>query len=675
MARYAYLEREEILKYIDTLHFRTQYVRIIILDKQECPLRAIEGRATAGSITINGSSAVRRSGSLTLVTAVPPKFVENPLDIMNEVTNIDTLISMNKRVQLEMGIKNSGNQYTQYDIFWIPLGTFIISNASVTYNNQGISINLKLTDKMALLNGELGGTFSSALKHSPSGWYEYKKGEELATIVSEGVRIRDLIEGLVHSYGELQPYEYIIEDIPLEVNNIICWTKEGYFLKQDGDVYSIVKEKPNEVPAGVRIYDFNEAVGYTFTDFVYPLDKDLDSKAGETVASVLEKIKNTLGNYEYFFDVNGIFHFRQIRNFLNEGSDIDNLTDAIAEKYFINVDSSKAIYSFNDAALITSYSNNPQYGQIKNDYSVWGERKIAGGIPVPLQYHLTLQEAPQDYEDQYWLVTIDTKTGKVFQAETMTSAQNKYFLSPIENNNLIGTSLAQYYVNFSAIAQESKNTTWRFKIYFKTFTKPSSRLTPFDKELQEKMPKLFDFSCKSSLDTFPLLVTKNNADYWFDIINTKDERLKNTINVQQFGIENIGRKTKTLEDDEVNCLFMSDVPDNHFDDDIDYVFEIEDNSAIIEDDNKLRFWDCVSLGAIENPAYDLLRSSLHEHLSYNNNISITAMPVYHLDVNQRITVNNKESDIHGDYIINSLTIPLTLNGMMTINARQAVERI
>jgi hypothetical protein len=42
---------------------------------------------------------------------------------------------MNKRVQIEIGIKNSGNRVKEYDIFWIPLGTFVISNASVTYNS------------------------------------------------------------------------------------------------------------------------------------------------------------------------------------------------------------------------------------------------------------------------------------------------------------------------------------------------------------------------------------------------------------------------------------------------------------------------------------------------------------------------------------------------------------
>jgi hypothetical protein len=62
---------------------------------------------------------------------------------------------------------------------------------------------------------------------------------------------------------------------------------------------------------GEKIFKFQEIIGYTETDFVYPLGANsvLDSKPGETIVSVLDKIKNTLGNYEYFFDVNGVFHF------------------------------------------------------------------------------------------------------------------------------------------------------------------------------------------------------------------------------------------------------------------------------------------------------------------------------------------------------------------------------
>jgi hypothetical protein len=48
--------------------------------------------------------------------------------------------------------------------------------------------------------------------------------------------------------------------------------------------------------------------------------------AGDTVVTMLDKLVNTLGNYEYFFDVNGVFHFREIKNYLNEGSTFDDLT-------------------------------------------------------------------------------------------------------------------------------------------------------------------------------------------------------------------------------------------------------------------------------------------------------------------------------------------------------------
>ena len=112
MANTSLIHRDDVLKYIDTLHFKTQYIKITILDNTDCPLRAIEGRATGGSININGSSAMRRSGSLTLVTELIDK-PKSQLDIMYEVTNIKSMISINKRVKIEIGIENSGQQFLE----------------------------------------------------------------------------------------------------------------------------------------------------------------------------------------------------------------------------------------------------------------------------------------------------------------------------------------------------------------------------------------------------------------------------------------------------------------------------------------------------------------------------------------------------------------------------------
>jgi prophage tail gpP-like protein len=83
-------------------------------------------------------------------------------------------------------------------------------------------------------------------------------------------------------------------------------------------------------------YPYNSNIGYRFTDFTYPIDKEFIIRAGETVVTLLDKIKNILGTYEYFFDIDGNFIFQQIKDYANEGSSVDNLVEAINDKYLIN---------------------------------------------------------------------------------------------------------------------------------------------------------------------------------------------------------------------------------------------------------------------------------------------------------------------------------------------------
>jgi hypothetical protein len=99
--------------------------------------------------------------------------------------------------------------------------------------------------------------------------------------------------------------------------------------------------------------------GYIMTDFTYPVDKEFSSNAGESVVSALDKIKNTLGNYEYFIDSEGYLHFKEIKNYLNDGSAFENLGDAINEKYFLNRASGRATYDLSAIPLTVSLNNNP----------------------------------------------------------------------------------------------------------------------------------------------------------------------------------------------------------------------------------------------------------------------------------------------------------------------------
>jgi len=55
------------------------------------------------------------------------------------------------------------------------------------------------------------------------------------------------------------------------------------------------------------MYTKGEDVGYKLTDFTYP--GELILKPGDTVVTLLNKIKETLGNFEYYYDVWGHFIF------------------------------------------------------------------------------------------------------------------------------------------------------------------------------------------------------------------------------------------------------------------------------------------------------------------------------------------------------------------------------
>ena len=109
----------------------------------------------------------------------------------------------------------------------------------------------------------------------------------------------------------------------------------------------------------------------------------------------MDAIKNTLGNYEYFYDVDGNFIFREIKNFLNTSQAKVEIDKLKSEDYIIDQSKGKSVYTFDDSVLISSFANNPQFNMIKNDFIVWGTRENANGNTVPIRYHLAIDNKPQ----------------------------------------------------------------------------------------------------------------------------------------------------------------------------------------------------------------------------------------------------------------------------------------
>jgi len=127
----------------------------------------------------------------------------------------------------------------------------------------------------------------------------------------------------------------------------------------------------------VNTFEYGEDVGYILTDFTYP--GELVSNAGDTVVTILDQIKNVLGNYEYFYDIDGNFRFQEIKNYLNKSYSTFLINEINGDNYLVDYTSGKSVYTFTDANIITAYTNSPQYQQIKNDFVVWGKKQTIEG--------------------------------------------------------------------------------------------------------------------------------------------------------------------------------------------------------------------------------------------------------------------------------------------------------
>jgi hypothetical protein len=112
--------------------------------------------------------------------------------------------------------------------------------------------------------------------------------------------------------------------------------------------------------------------------------------AGEPVTNVLHKIRDFLGKYEYFYDWRGYLTFQKRRDYIKKGWD-----DTDSDNSELDIS-----YTFNNLTLVTALSNSPQIKDIKNDYTIWGEKKsITGDSKIPIHMRVAIDEKPAMYRN------------------------------------------------------------------------------------------------------------------------------------------------------------------------------------------------------------------------------------------------------------------------------------
>jgi hypothetical protein len=180
-----------------------------------------------------------------------------------------------------------------------------------------------------------------------------------------------------------------------------------------GAKYNIIKIEYGMIP------------GYRLTDLTYA--GDLIGNVGESLTSILDKIKNMLGDFEYFYDIDGRFVFRKRPDFISAPWNTNESEDV----YIDPAASAKAkIFNFTNGHLITSFQNTPNLLNLRNDYSVWGKYKTKAGAEIPIHMRYAIDKKPESYLPIRPLKQkIETKT-TLITGGTETTISYKYFNAP-----------------------------------------------------------------------------------------------------------------------------------------------------------------------------------------------------------------------------------------------------
>lgn len=639
---FPYLKDSVFLKKFDELKLKEQYVKLIVLTFDEMPIQEIQGKITGGNLTLDGSSGMRRTGNLSMVAD----------EYENDLTDTKHLLSINKKVEVLIGFVNTTNEYTEYDMLWFPQGIYVIISPNISHNSDGVNISLTLHDKMALLNGECGGTLPASVTFN-----EIEDIDEDGNIQVTEPTIYQIIQELVNHFGGEQLGKIIISDIDNKIKKVMKWTgSTPLYLYQepaaDGTIYNSFSTNYNELAARqaqghgtIKEFSYGQDIGYILTDFVYP--GELVGNAGDTVVTILDQIKNTLGNYEYFYDIDGNFRFQEIKNYLNTSYSTFLINEINADNYLVDYTSGKSVYTFEDANIIQSYSNSPQYQQIKNDFLVWGKRTSIDGNDVPIRYHLAIDSKPtigNSYKVFFFTDPDDgtTKAKKPVEFASKSNFPDKgetgiYYYAADTGIIYKWATDAKTYEQTPYTIETIKATDYRTELYMAGVASEPFGLDSnyYYTELKNEWPKLYDMRNQKFFEG--VIDQPSDIDFFLDFIDTPTA-------ISEFSIQNIGRRTTTLVDDSINCIFEPDSPDiviiEAGSEDADSMQrECEARKQEYAQVHSEIYAMLLNGGALRS-AYDEIKKELYQYTNYNEQISLTTLPIYYLEPNVRITVRD-----------------------------------
>lgn len=682
--------RRAFLAKLDEFVNQKRYVQLTLLDWDENPIKEIQGEVSGGSISMDGSSSIRRTCSLTTSVSAQGYSVDDA----------DDDFAINKKVFVEVGIKNYTKEYSEYPILWFPQGLFFIKSCTCNSSATGaVNISLSLIDKMAMLNGVAGGTF-------PASTILDEEDTQLddGSTASVKVPIYRIIQEVVNHFGGEDLGRIVIEDVDLRIKRIVRWvgTSPLYMWKSSNDSkdYYMVTSLENPNRPDARVYTTGMDVGYIYDDFVWT-GESLTANAGDTCVTILDKIKSALGNYEYFYDVFGVFHFREIKNYLNTTQATTLVEDMNENDYLVDVAIPKSIYTFKDNGNLLSINVTPKYEDVKNDFVIQGTRKnTLTNTSSVVRYHLAIDKRPavgNHYKNILVYKELRTNVQKAIVPILVDALPEKGEFNSVylvggtasiwDDGTWKELEVVKYYPGIDTVTYSDFYTTtdWRTELYMQGVTASVYAIDKnyYYEELAAYWPQIYDlvnhkyFAQETNKDGTTTVASLYDGNFFLDIIDSSSSALG------QFSVSNIGRRTDVKVDEDVNCLFEPEIPDVVFlntdlsDEDASKLQKLrEEATKAGQSWTQVRgdIFNALATGGYHNDAYNQITFELYTHTTYQRTLSLTAMPIYYLEPNSRVTINDKVTNTYGDFMIQNMSIPFDVGGTMSVTLNECVSK-
>lgn len=225
-------------------------LNIEVLDSNQKVIDTLDCGITSGSMSINGQSDIRRTASFVVQPTLKEKI---------KLTE-NSLLWLNKDIRMSVGLYNPrSRQYKYY-----PLGCYVYTDTSGTYNAATDSLTIDCADFMKKLDGTKNGQLGALVISYPA----YKENEETGEVIEYHIIRNAVIETL--------------EKLARITNHRIDDIGNFYAMPEYNDDWQKYREE-NETWNAI------------------PFDQEFS--CGCSILSILTAFRDLYSNYEMFFDM------------------------------------------------------------------------------------------------------------------------------------------------------------------------------------------------------------------------------------------------------------------------------------------------------------------------------------------------------------------------------------